>query len=191
MEPQYWKRGFRLFTKFSIVTMEDHAHITWAMDIMDIQPAQHILEIGCGVGWAVERMVPLLKSGSITAIDRSPAMINKAIKRNAAGIESGKASFITADLLQLTGAGKRYDKIFSFNVNLFWTQKAISKEAAILKSLLKRNGTLYIFYGPMFAGGLDKVVTPVVTNLERELLVVQDKLYHNDTKSCCFVAKVA
>jgi SAM-dependent methyltransferase len=171
--------------------MEEQAHITWAMNMMDIRPAHHILEIGCGVGWAVERIVPLLKSGGITAIDRSPAMISKAVKRNAAGMESGKASFITADLLQLPVGGKHYDKIFSFNVNLFWTQKAISREAAIIRSLLEEKGILYIFYGPRFAGGLDKVINPVVTNLEREHFTITDKLFHNSTKSCCFVAKAA
>jgi len=50
---------------------------------MNIQPHSHILEIGCGVGLAVEQIVLLLKTGTITAIDHSRPMIEKAKKRSA------------------------------------------------------------------------------------------------------------
>jgi Methylase involved in ubiquinone/menaquinone biosynthesis len=54
-----------------------------AASLMNIQPHSHILEIGCGVGLAVEQIVLLLKTGTITAIDHSRPMIEKAKKRSA------------------------------------------------------------------------------------------------------------
>jgi cyclopropane fatty-acyl-phospholipid synthase-like methyltransferase len=169
--------------------MENNERFAWAAAIMQIQPAHHILEIGCGVGLAVAQLLPLLKTGKITAIDRSATAIAKALKRNAAGIESRKVVFETTELLQFPSGNEVYDKVFSFNVNLFWTKKTIRPEADRIKSLLRRNGALYIFYGPMLPGAFDKIVGPVRLNLEREDLIVTDVLYHEGLNCCCLIAQ--
>lgn len=157
---------------------------------MDVQPDQHLLEIGCGVGMAVEQIVPLLKTGKISAIDRSPSMIAKAVKRNAAGIQHDKAAFITTDLPGLSGSSQAYDTIFSSNVNFFWTNKSIQQEAALIKAFLKKKGTLYVFYGPLFAGGLDKVTGPAKTNLEREGFSILEMVHDKKLQSCGFVVRM-
>jgi hypothetical protein len=64
-------------------------------------------------------------------------MIQKAIQRNSHSITTGKVDFLTTDLLDLK-KDQLFNKIFCFNINLFWTQKSISKEAAILKSHLTK-----------------------------------------------------
>lgn len=169
--------------------MENSERFTWAAEIMNIQPSQHILEIGCGVGLAVARILPLLGTGTITAIDRSETAIAKAIKRNAAGMESNKALFKVAELLQVPTSGKKYDRIFSFNVNLFWTQQSVHYEAAVLKALLKKDAAIYIFYGPMLPGGFEKIAAPLAANLERENFTVAKALHHKALNCCCFIAQ--
>jgi cyclopropane fatty-acyl-phospholipid synthase-like methyltransferase len=149
----------------------------WAADIMNIQPHHHVLEVGCGVGLAVEQIVPC----TITAIDRSKPMIEKAIKRN-----GNKAEFITQDLLDLsTGT---YDIIFSFNINFFWTKKTIAKEMAIIKNHLSKKGRLYIFYGPLFGAGFEKMNKPVHQNLAAENFSVREVIHNKSLRCCCFVA---
>jgi SAM-dependent methyltransferase len=54
---------------------------------LDVKSSDHILEVGCGVGFAVEEILPLVARGNITAIDRSPVAIAKAVHRNAGAIK--------------------------------------------------------------------------------------------------------
>lgn len=122
---------------------------------MNIHPNEKILEIGCGTGVAVERIASILTKGTITAIDRSDTMIKKAVKRNLQGINDKKVNIHRCELLQMR-TDLKYDKLFCFNVNLFWTIKSIKKEADILNSVITPKGLLYIFYGPLFGKGINK-----------------------------------
>jgi trans-aconitate methyltransferase len=53
------------------------------VDALAVEPDDRLLEIGCGHGVAVTLACQKLDRGSITAIDRSPTMIEMASKRNA------------------------------------------------------------------------------------------------------------
>ncbi len=74
--------------------MRANERFNWAVETLHIHPDDHILEIGCGHGIAVSLIAPELKSGSITAIDISKVMIDKAMKRN----ETNDAAFIAGTL---------------------------------------------------------------------------------------------
>ena len=54
----------------------------WAVDTLEVRPADRLLEIGCGHGVAVSLVCERLTTGTITAIDRSPKMIEMATRRN-------------------------------------------------------------------------------------------------------------
>jgi SAM-dependent methyltransferase len=101
----------------------------WAVDILALDPADHVLEIGCGHGVAVSLVCERLTSGRITAIDRSPKMIEM-LKT---------AALETADL-----GDERFDKVFAFNVAPFWLQP---KEAlGIVRQHLASDAAVYLFW---------------------------------------------
>src|SRR5688572_26314563 len=108
--------------------MERHERFRWAVEILKVKPGDCILEIGCGVGFAVEEVAQHLATGKITAIDKSPAMIEKAIRRNQKNIEQGKVKFIQSELLEFEENDVKFNKIFCLNINLFWTGKSIERE---------------------------------------------------------------
>lgn len=150
------------------------------------QPNHKILEIGCGVGIAVEMIASRLTDGYIVAIDKSKAMIEKAKKRNQLFTKASKTKFYQR-ALKVFSSDHTFDKIFCFNVNLFWTKKSITSEAEILKAHLSKNGHLYIFFGPLFPRGYQKIIDPVKVNLAREKFVILDTLYNKTNDCCCFV----
>ncbi|WP_205513894.1 class I SAM-dependent methyltransferase [Longitalea arenae] len=168
--------------------MKPNDRFSWALSLMDLQPDHQVLEIGCGVGLAIEQIIPLLKTGSVTAIDRSASAIDKACKRNAAAIADNKVKLLSLDLLQLQDHKKKYDKVFAFNINLFWTKRSITAEAVILRSLLKQNGLMYILYGPL-VGGIKKIEGPLIANMERESFVLHQLIHDRTLNCCCFIVK--
>lgn len=123
--------------------------LIWAVETLDVQPDDRILEIGCGAGVAVSLICPRLRSGSITAIDRSPAMVGLAERRNQAAIASGAAVIRAADLATAELEPARFDKVFAINVALF-NQRA-SEDSARIRELLVAGGALYLFHQPPVA----------------------------------------
>jgi ubiquinone/menaquinone biosynthesis C-methylase UbiE len=78
-----------------------------------------VLEIGCGQGVAATYVLERLDRGHLTAIDRSPKMIEAAERRNADDVEAGKAEFLVAELDAFQPGDRRFDKIFAVRVGLF------------------------------------------------------------------------
>jgi len=90
-----------------------------AVEQLDICPDDRVLEIGCGHGVAATLVCERLEGGHLTAVDRSPKMIQAAMRRNAAYIEAGRAEFLVATLEDLDLGNRRFDKIFAVRVGLF------------------------------------------------------------------------
>src|SRR5215211_3536886 len=63
----------------------------WAVDTLEVRPADRLLEVGCGHGVAVSLVCERLTTGTITAIDRSPKMIEMATRRNRQHVDAGRA----------------------------------------------------------------------------------------------------
>jgi ubiquinone/menaquinone biosynthesis C-methylase UbiE len=86
---------------------------------LQVGPNDRVLEVGCGHGVAATLVCERLEGGHLTAIDRSPKMIEAARRRNAAYVEAGKAEFLVAALEDLDLGDRRFDKIFAVRVGLF------------------------------------------------------------------------
>jgi SAM-dependent methyltransferase len=116
----------------------------WAVDTLALDPADHVLEVGCGHGVAVSLVCERLTRGRITAIDRSKKMIEMAARRNRAHIEGGRAVLKTVALEKADFGDERFDKVFAFNVAPFWLQP---KEAlGIVREHLAADGAIYLFW---------------------------------------------
>jgi 2-polyprenyl-3-methyl-5-hydroxy-6-metoxy-1,4-benzoquinol methylase len=88
----------------------------WAVDTLEVRPADRLLEIGCGHGVAATYVC---EAGAVVlGIDRSPKMIAAAARRNAAFVESGRAEFRVAHLEELDLGPRRFDVIFGVRVAL-------------------------------------------------------------------------
>lgn len=125
--------------------MKVNERFYWVAQVLDVQPADCILEIGCGHGIAVEQIAGKLISGHILGIDRSATMIRMAEKKNRPFIDSGKAAFRQGNFSAALLSGEKYGKIFAFNVGLFFWKDA-TEELQVVKAHLAPGGVLYLFY---------------------------------------------
>lgn len=114
--------------------------IAWAVEVLDVGPDDEVLEVGCGHGVAVSLVCERLKSGRITAVDRSEKMIAAARKRNASC--GGRARFVTASLEEADLGGEAYDKVFAIHVAALHRR---GKPLEVVRERLAAGGGLYLF----------------------------------------------
>jgi cyclopropane fatty-acyl-phospholipid synthase-like methyltransferase len=121
------------------------ARIRHAVELLETEPDDRLLELGCGGGVAVVLACERLDGGTITAVDRSEVQVERALRRNAAEVESGKAAIRVAEIADVDGGP--FDKVFAVNVNVFWTGPA-TRELAAIRAVLAPGGRLFLFYDP-------------------------------------------
>lgn len=113
---------------------------------LEIEPGDRVLEIGCGHGVAATFVCERLDGGRLTAIDRSPKMIEAAAQRNATYVEAGKAEFLVATLERLDLDERRFDTIFAVRVGLFYREP--ERAHGLAERWLAPGGTIAAFFDP-------------------------------------------
>src|SRR6476619_1672264 len=121
------------------------SRIRWAVEVMDVQPNDHVLEIGCGPGAAAELICQKLETGKLFALDRSESGVDRTKRRCAQHVESGRLTVRQIDLATLRVPVKRLNKVFAFNVNLFWVRDC-TEEVALLHERVLPGGSVFLFY---------------------------------------------
>ncbi len=111
---------------------------------LGIRPDDQVLEIGCGHGVAATLVCERLEGGHLTAVDRSPKMIEAAKRRNAAYVAAGKAEFVVATLEDLDLGDRRFDKIFAVRVGLFHREP--ERAHALVERWLVPGGQVRAFF---------------------------------------------
>src|SRR6476660_5168526 len=87
----------------------------WTVNLLDVHPADHILEIGFGPGIAVEAVANRTANGLVAGIDFSQTMVIAARKRNAANVHAGKVDLRYGDAANLPFAENSFDKAYSIH----------------------------------------------------------------------------
>ncbi|MFU0503481.1 class I SAM-dependent methyltransferase [Pseudaminobacter sp. NGMCC 1.201702] len=136
----------------------------WALDQLNLQPSDRILEIGCGRGVLLSLIVGKLTTGTITAIDRSEKMVAAASKLNATAVAAGRAEVMTANLANADLGEQRFSKILAFNVNVFWLKP--QRELATTKRLLRPEGSLHLFFDPPSPAQVEPMLVKLKANLD-------------------------
>jgi SAM-dependent methyltransferase len=122
----------------------------WVVSLLDVQPADRVLEIGFGPGVAIAELVRA-GAGHVYGIDHSGVMLRQASRRNAAAIRAGRVTLIDAPVDQLPAALEGpFDAIFAVNSLAFWPAPA--ERLADLRRRLAPHGRLAIASQPRCPG---------------------------------------
>jgi SAM-dependent methyltransferase len=137
--------------------------LRWAVRLLDPQPGERILEVGCGPGVAAALVCARLTGGLLVATDRSATAVERTSRRNAGHVDAGRLVVVQAALADLPAPDEpfaRIDKAFCVNVNLFWTGPA-ERELAVLRRALRPGGTLHVLFGAGGPTSGERVLSPV------------------------------
>ena len=89
------------------------------VDQLDLQPTDHVLEIGYGPGVAIAHAARRVTAGRVVGIDGSAVMRRHAAWRNRAGVASGRVSLRVGPIDSID-ADRPFSKALAVNVFMFW-----------------------------------------------------------------------
>jgi SAM-dependent methyltransferase len=152
-------RGGRLLTG---ATPE---RLRWAVELVDPEATDRVLEVGCGRGVAAAALGDrLVDGGRLLAVDRSATAIAAAAGRCEALVAAGRVVLRQASLADLDPADGPFDAVLAVNVNLFWTGDAAT-ELGLLARLVPPRGRLVLVYDPPTADRHAELVATIGRNV--------------------------
>lgn len=106
-----------------------------AVERLDVQPDDRILEIGFGPGTAIERIAERLETGTVSGIDPSKEMLRQARRRNRKYEEKGRVSLLLGTAGEIPWPGASFDKVLAVNVVHHWPDldQALSEILRVLE----------------------------------------------------------
>jgi len=120
--------------------------IVLAVDVLDPQPGERILEIGSGHGVAAGRVAERIGEGLVVGVDRSAKMTAAALRRNAVHVAAGRARFITADIESWDPGEGQIDAALAINVIAFADME--HRGTAVVHRALRPGGRICLVFQP-------------------------------------------
>jgi ubiquinone/menaquinone biosynthesis C-methylase UbiE len=90
------------------------------IELLELKPQHHVLEIGFGGGSSLQRIATILNGGTISGIDFSPEMVRQAERRFRREIAEGRIHVQLGSVAQIPFPDLSFDRIFAVNTIYFW-----------------------------------------------------------------------
>lgn len=91
-----------------------------SIELLDVQPRDLVLDIGCGPGVSIQLLSPYVSSGWVVGLDPSQEMVKQATRRNANDIGRGKAEIRRGVAERLPFENATFDKVLAINSMHVW-----------------------------------------------------------------------
>jgi ubiquinone/menaquinone biosynthesis C-methylase UbiE len=92
----------------------------WTIEFLDVQPADCVLDVGCGGGMAIQLLAEIAMEGFVAGVDHSADMVQQTRKRNAAAIQAGRVEVKHGNVAALPYDDASFDKVIAVETFYFW-----------------------------------------------------------------------
>jgi SAM-dependent methyltransferase len=123
----------------------------WAVELLDLQPGERLLEVGCGPGVAIAAAAT--RGGIVVGVDRSAVMVGQARRRNRRAVRTGRVELHTSRVEDLPFFDAPFDKALAVNTVGHWDDPLTGLMA--LRKALRDGGTIAIVSQPRGAGATE------------------------------------
>jgi len=105
------------------------------LDLLDIDPDQHVLEIGFGGGIGIDELLRRVPQGAVSGVDISTTALSKAQRRFRKQVDGGRLRLQLGDVCQLPFPDHTFDRVLTINTIYFWpdTAKGMREIYRVLK----------------------------------------------------------
>ena len=98
-----------------------HARLAeWGLSHLTLTADANVLDVGCGGGANVARLLKRCPKGTVTGIDYSPVSVKKSTKVNAAAIAAGRCRVLEGSAAALPFEEDTFDLVTAFETVYFW-----------------------------------------------------------------------
>jgi ubiquinone/menaquinone biosynthesis C-methylase UbiE len=130
----------------------------WVVELLDLQPADRVLEVGCGPGVALAAAAQC--AGTVVGVDRSPVMVRQARRR-------AKVTVHEADAEHLPSFDRPFDKAFAVNTVGHWPDPIAGLRS--VRAVLRAGGTIAVASQPRCPGATTEHSRAAADQLTRQL----------------------
>jgi len=133
------------FGKLMVAGMNGGSHAamaSWGLDKTSVPQEGEILDIGCGGGANIGRLLARSKAAKVTGVDYSPVSVAKSVKVNADAIAQGRCEVREANVAKLPFNDGRFSLATAFETVYFWPD--IEKSFAEVRRTLADGGMFLI-----------------------------------------------
>jgi ubiquinone/menaquinone biosynthesis C-methylase UbiE len=120
--------------------------VRWTVALLDLQPTDHVLEIGFGPGIGIQHAVAQATAGVVAGVDYSPAMVRMARHRNVAAIRARRVVLTHGNVGALPYPDAAFDKAFTIHCIYFWADPRAC--LAEVRRVLRPSGRLAVTIMP-------------------------------------------
>ena len=98
-----------------------HSKLTdWGLKHITVRKNDTILDVGCGGGRTISKLVEMASDGKIHGVDYSEESVTAAHRRNARWIDIGRVSIRQGMVSRLDFPGNTFDLVTAIETHLFW-----------------------------------------------------------------------
>jgi ubiquinone/menaquinone biosynthesis C-methylase UbiE len=95
----------------------------WAVELLDVQPADRVIELGCGPGVALAAVAARATRGLVVGVDHSRVMIRQARRRNGAAVRAGRVRLVHTPVERLSVGDGPFDAALAVNTVGMWPDR--------------------------------------------------------------------
>lgn len=118
----------------------------FALELLQLQPEDAVLEIGCGHGETLAKCAKVISRGSLCGIDFSPVMHHHATRRHRRLVAEKRVEFRLGSSDRLPFDDQSFDKVFAVHTIYFW--KTPLDHLAEARRVLKPGGRFVLGFRP-------------------------------------------
>ena len=139
----------------------------WVVGLLDVQPADRILEIGFGPGIAIAEFARRATEGQVVGVDHSAVMVRQARRRNAAAVRSGRVELIQASVAALPRFAHPFDVVLAVNTVGMWPDPV--RRLREIRALLRPGGRIALVSQPRCPGATAGTTARAAAELSDQL----------------------
>jgi len=134
-----------LFAELAVA--RDHQAINdWVISLLDVKPADRILEIDFGPGYAIRKLSGIVKDGFVAGLTPSESLWRHAGSRNREAIKAGRVELRVGTPHALPYPDASFDKAFSVNSIQVWLDPTFDLKE--IGRVMKKGGLIAVTCQP-------------------------------------------